>query len=130
MSHDRNERTVDAEELREMDLEYYNHVSAVNSTLSEYVLPEDKVALVCATEVLDRRNCNERRQEKFEMQSNRKGKQKEEERPMENCAARRKQKGEKITVSSSIAQIDDNPLSPSVVHKELEEGLFSLTKRT
>ena len=116
---------VDAEELREMDLEYYNHVSAVNSTLSEYVPPEDKAALVCATEVLDRRNRNERRREKFEMQANRKGKQKEEERPMENRAARRKRKVEKITVSSSIAQIDDNPLSPSVVHKELEEDLFS-----
>ena len=115
---------VDAEDLREMDLEYYNHVSAVNSTLSKYVPPEDKAALVCATEVLDRRNRNERRREKFEMQANRKGKQ-EEERPMENRAARRKRKGEKITVSSSIAQIDDNPLSPSVVHKELEEDLFS-----
>ena len=50
---------IDQEELRNLDLEYYNYVSTAMASASDYVLPDSESESSLTTEISDKRNRNE-----------------------------------------------------------------------
>jgi len=50
------EMVVDYEELRDLDLEYYNHISTAMTSSSNYVMPDSKSESSAIIEVIDKRN--------------------------------------------------------------------------
>ena len=114
------EVVIDNDELRDLDLEYYNHVSTAMTTISDYETPELEMNMSSMAEVKDKRNRNERRREKLETKSKLKGKQKVKDAPQENRATRRKLKIHKL--AATVAS--NNPAISSSAPLE-EEDLFS-----
>ena len=111
---------VDQEELRDLDLEYYNLISTAMASSSAYEPPEVELGSIVVDEVLDKRNRNERRCDKFNMKSNKKGKHKMEDLPRDNRATRCQLKLHKL---AAVACIDET-LEQLDVPSE-EERLFS-----
>jgi len=114
------EMVVDYEELRDLDLECYNHISTAMTSSSDYVMPDSKSESSAIIEVVDKCNRNEQRRKKFEMKAKCKGKQKLEAPLLENRAMQRRLKLHKLAVAVSIK----NTPNGSLIQQE-EEDLFS-----
>ena len=54
------EVVIDQDELRDMDLEYFNYVSVAMATTSNYDSPETELGWIVIDEIPDKRNQNER----------------------------------------------------------------------
>ena len=111
---------IDQDELKDLDLEYYNTISTAMTSTSDYVTPDSESEPSSTTEVVDRRNRNERRREKFDMKAKRQGKQKLELPQSENRAARRKLKLHKL--AATVSSRSPPTLSTT---RTIEEDLFS-----
>ena len=119
------ELIINQDELVEMDLEYYNLVSAANEMSDNYMLSKSELLLTHDNDLepRDRRNRNERRREMFEMRSKKKGKQKAEEVPKENRALHsQKLKLKKACVFTTSLHPEDDPRD---IAETQDENLFS-----
>jgi len=119
------ELIINQDELVEMDLEYYNLVSAANEMSDNYVLSKSESLLTHDNDLKprDQRNRNERRREMFEMWSKKKGKQKAEEVPKENRAlCHQKLKLKKACVFTTSLHPEDDPRD---IAKTQDKNLFS-----
>jgi len=119
------ELIINQDKLVEMDLEYYNLVSAANETSDNYVLSKSESLLTHNNDLKprDQRNRNERRREMFEMWSKKKGKQKAEEVPKENRAlCHQKLKLKKACVFTTSLHPEDDPRD---IAKTQDKNLFS-----
>ena len=114
------EVVIDNDELRDLDLEYYNHVSNAITSASDYESPDPEMNLSGTTEARDRRNRNERRREKFEMKSKQKGKRVVKDMPQENRATRRRLKLHKLAATMAT----ENSIGPSPILWQ-EADIFS-----
>ena len=90
------------------------------TSTSDYMMPDSESKPSSTTEVIDRRNRNERRREKFDMKAKRQGKQKLELPQSENRATRCKLRLHKLA-----ATVSSKSLPTFSATGTIEEDLFS-----